>query len=42
MTEVGIRHGWNFIGIGQSAEYIEMSNRRLNAELAKVAEKENK
>ena len=30
-----IRNGWNFIGIDQSAEYIEMSNRRLSAELAK-------
>ena len=37
-----IRNGWNFIGIDQSAEYIEMSNRRLNAELTKTAEKENK
>ena len=37
-----IRNGWNFIGIDQSAEYIEISNRRLNAELAKAAERENK
>ena len=37
-----IRNGWNFIGIDQSAEYIEMSNRRLNAELTKTAERENK
>ena len=37
-----IRNGWNFIGIDQSEEYIEMSNRRLNAELAKAAEEENK
>ena len=34
-----IRNGWNFIGIDQSAEYIEMSNRRLSAELAKAAER---
>ena len=31
-----IKNGWNFIGIDQSPEYIEMSNRRLSAELAKV------
>ena len=31
-----IKNGWNFIGIDQSEEYIEMSNRRLNAELAKT------
>lgn len=31
-----IRNGWNFIGIDQSAEYVEMSNRRLSAELAHV------
>lgn len=31
-----IRNGWNFIGIDQSAEYVEMSNRRLNAELARL------
>ena len=30
-----IRNGWHFIGIDQSAEYIELSNRRLSAELAK-------
>lgn len=34
-----IRNGWNFIGIDQSAEYIEMSNRRLSAELAKATER---
>ena len=37
-----IKNGWNFIGIDQSAEYIEISNRRLNAELAKAAEKGSK
>lgn len=37
-----IRNGWNFIGIDQSAEYVEMSNRRLNAELAKAAERGSK
>ena len=31
-----IHNGWNFIGIDQSPEYIEMSNRRLSAELAKA------
>ena len=30
-----IKNGWHFIGIDQSAEYIELSNSRLNAELAK-------
>ena len=33
-----IRNGWNFIGIDQSPEYIEMSDRRLEAELAKKTE----
>ena len=37
-----IRNGWHFIGIDQSPEYNEKSNRRLNAELAKAAERENK
>ena len=32
-----IKNGWNFIGIDQSAEYVEMSNRRLSAELAKAS-----
>ena len=36
-----IRNGWNFIGIDQSAEYVEMSNRRLSEELAKASEKQN-
>ena len=34
-----IRNGWNFIGIDQSPEYIEMSNRRLSAELARATER---
>lgn len=29
-----IRNGWNFIGIDQSPEYIDMSNSRLSEELA--------
>lgn len=33
-----IRNGWSFIGIDQSPEYIEMSDRRLGAELAKAIE----
>lgn len=31
-----IKNGWNFIGIDQSAEYVEMSNSRLSAELARL------
>lgn len=31
-----IRNSWNFIGIDQSAEYVEMSNRRLSAELDRL------
>lgn len=31
-----IKNGWNFIGIDQSAEYVEMSNRRLSAALAEA------
>ena len=34
-----IKNGWNFIGIDQSAEYVEMSRKRLDEELAKAAEK---
>lgn len=35
-----IRNGWNFIGIDRSQEYVEMSNRRLNAELARLENNE--